>query len=147
MPGNPAVIIGSHLLDREKKRESLFLSRRELTGFGEPNKVPCCLAEFSLRRTEVELHDLPAGAVSHIHDLGVDTDLLAVCGKAAYFYVKICVGQTESKGIEDCVSAKGLEIAVADENVLSIDVFVRVPEMSDRRVVPEVLRNGVREFS
>ena len=135
MAGGPGVVVGGQVAPGHGELDRLGGAGLQGRGAGEGDELAGGLAQGAVGLGDVELDDGGpdpppgvAGAGPHAHalvagDRGPAGDLVGG------------VAQAESEGVEDGVGGEGLEVAVADEDVLDVVVGLRVAEVAGGGVV------------
>ena len=124
MPAQTAVIIGGQKGERKIKTQRLRIAGREQLGFPEADQDPGGLPERPLGGTCVDLDNLFAGDEAGVADRDRERDRLRrMGGEGLGLHTERCIGKAEAEGIEHVFRAEGLKIAVADVEVLCLDVF------------------------
>ena len=106
------------------------------------------LAQLPLGLFGKEHHGLPAGRIAGVCDArgqGQAAFCRAVPGKRRRLNVKRRVGEPVPEGVGCLLRAEGLKIAVADVDILVVDISDRIPEILCRGIIRDIPRDRVRE--
>ena len=143
--GDARVVVGGHVPPGDVDDLLLTLTRCQLLGASEAGQLTHGLAQASTRLGHVDLDDGRGGQVSGVD--GGDGHAGAVLGQLHALAGDLVLGvaQTKAEGVEDRLGREGLEVAVADEDVLGVLVGLRVTEVASGRVVLVGPGDRVRE--
>ena len=109
---------------------------------------PRGLSEGPLGGACVDLDNLLSGDGAGVPDRNRERDRLRrMGGEGLRLHPERCIGEAEAEGIEHFVRAEGLKVAVADIEVLGLDVFSLRAEAVVRWPEVDAFRDGVRQVS
>ena len=147
MAGLAGVVIGSQKVLGDLDVDVAHLLRLDLAGLFEAHKDAGGLAQLALGGFHVELDDAGAAAGAFIfhgnkagHFAVLPLDALRGDGE-------IRIAEAVAEGIEDLFRREGLEIPVADVDVLLLDVPLEGPEVGRGGIIADALCDGVGQVA
>ena len=145
MTGHAAVIIG--IRQEQFQIDGLRLSRFEDIGLIEDHELTRRLTESALRRLNIELHDLFSGIAAGIFDRDRQIVGLPHALHVARRHGKAAVRETEAERIADAVLCEGLEIAIADIDILGILIAFGIVEKAVGGVIADLISDRIRQLA
>ena len=147
VPGSAAVIIAGKIAPWRSQRQSLALAGVQCFGLGKGAQHLGGLAQKPLRRGAIQLHDLLAGAGADIFDRGKGCDTIGVLVRTQQLYIKFRVGKSEAKGVQHFFRRKCFKVAVADIDILGIEIAVVRTVVVSSRVICRGTGNRIGQFA
>ena len=147
VPGSAAVIIAGKIAPRRCQRQGPALAGGQCFGLGKGAQHLSGLAQKPLRRAAIQLYDLFAGAGADIFDRGNGCDTFGVFVRAQQLYLKFCVRKTKAKRIPHFFRRKCFKVAVADVNILGIEIAVVRTVVVSGRIIRRGAGDCVGQFA
>ena len=147
VPGSATVIIAGKIAPRRSQHQSLALPGSQCFGFGKSTQHLSGLAQKPLRRGAVQLYDLFAGTGADIFDRGNGCDPVGAFVRAQQLNLKFCVRKSETKGIQHFFRRKCFKVAIADIDILGIEIAVVRTVVVSSRVIRRGVGNRVGQFA
>ena len=147
VPSGAAVIIAGKITPRHSQRQSPAFSGAQCFGLGKGAQHLRGLAQKPLRRGAIQLYDLFAGSGAGIFDRGNGCDPVGVLVRTQQLYLKFCVRKSETKGIQHLFRRKCFKVAIADIDILGIEIAVVRTVVVSSRVIRRGVGNRVGQFA
>ena len=142
----PAVVIGGEQGERNLKMQNLGPAGGDQSRFREGEQNTGGLPERALGGAAVDLDDLLSRSGARVADRDRERNGLRRPGReGCHIHPEARIREAEAEGIEHLLRTEGLKVAVADIEVLGLDVLGLRAEAPERGPVLDPFGNGVRQ--